>query len=431
MTGVAALTVHPAARGLRGCLRVPGDKSISHRAVLVAARAEGTSVLRGLSTGLDVAATLDAVVAFGAEVDRAARGEVRIDGGAERLHEPESVVDVGNSGTAIRLLAGWAAGIDGLTVLEGDASIARRPMARVAAPLRAMGATVDGRSGGAYPPLVVRGGGLHGVEHRPAVASAQVKGCVLLAGLAADGETTVREPVPTRRHTEELLARFGADVDSGPGWATVRRSVLRGAAIDVPADPSQAAFSVVAASVVPGSDLRLERVYVGPGRAAYLDVLRRMGADIELEPAAHEPDVADLRVRSAALRAADIGGDEVPGLIDEVPALALAAAFAAGTTTVADAGELRVKESDRIRETVRLLRGLGVDAEERPDGLAVAGRPGLRPPGGHLDAGGDHRIAMALAVAALAAQAPVTVGGWEVVATSYPGFEEDLQRCAS
>lgn len=424
---MSALSVAPAARGLQGELRAPGDKSISHRALLLGALAEGTSRLTGLSTGDDVAHTAAAVAACGAEVERVDTVTVTVGGGAERLHEPAAVVDVGNSGTGIRLLAGWAAARPWLTVLQGDASIARRPMGRVADPLRRMGASVDGRAGGTLPPLVVRGGRLTGIEHRPEVASAQVKGAVLLAGLGADGETVVREPLPTRRHTEELLERFGAEVRHDAGWAAVRRSRLAPVALAVPADPSQAAFWVVAASVVPGSDLRLPRVYVGPGRAAFLDVLRRMGADIRVEGQDPADRTADLRVRSAGLTATTVAGDEVPGLIDEIPVLAVAAAFASGTTTFRDAAELRVKESDRVETTVAALRAVGAVADGRPDGLVVEGG---RPRGGTVDAAGDHRIAMAFAVAGLASSQGVTIDGWEAVATSYPGFEEELNRCA-
>lgn len=428
---MSALRVEPSARGLRGRLRVPGDKSVSHRALLLAALADGTSVVQGLSGGLDVACTARAIEAFGATVRRGEDGVVAVDGGRALLHEPAHVVDVGNSGTAIRLLAGWASGLPGLTVLQGDESIAGRPMGRIVEPLRAMGAHVDGREDGAYPPLAVRGGDLRGIDYTPPVASAQVKGAILLAGLAASGETVVREAIPTRRHSEELLAHFGASVTSGPGWVGVRASGLHATEVDVPADPSQAAFWAVAASIVPGSDLALERVYVGPGRAGFLDVLRRMGADITVEPLDPAGTVADLRVRSAPLTATRVAGAEVPGLIDEIPVLAVAGALAEGVTTFADAGELRVKESDRVATTLAGLAALGVGAEELPDGLSVRGRGGQALAGGEVDSRGDHRIAMAFAVAGLAAADPVTIAGWDAVATSYPGFDEDLRRCVS
>jgi 3-phosphoshikimate 1-carboxyvinyltransferase len=419
---------------LRGRLRVPGDKSISHRAVLLAALADGLSVLRGLSDGDDVARTLAAVAACGAQVASSGATDPRvvtIDGGRARLHEPAAMIDVGNSGTAMRLLAGWSAAFDWLTVLQGDASIGRRPMGRVAEPLRLMGARIDGRDQGRLPPLVVRGGQLKGIDYRLPVASAQVKTAVLLAGLAAEGDTVVREDVPTRMHTEELLAACGADISVAPGVVTVRRCDLAPLDIDVAADPSQAAFWAIAATIVPGSDLTLEDVYVGPGRAAFLDVLVRMGADIALERHPGDDHRADVRVRSASLRGTTVHGAEVPALIDEIPILAVAAARAEGITTFADAAELRVKESDRVASMVAALAAVGVAVEGRPDGLVVRGNGGRPLSGGEVNACGDHRVAMALAIAGLDASGPTVVAGWDSVATSYPGFEEDLRRCVS
>jgi 3-phosphoshikimate 1-carboxyvinyltransferase len=425
---VTTLLVEPATRGLTGRLRVPGDKSISHRALLLAARAEGRSTISGLSDGADVAATRAAIEAFGARVEPVGE-RIEVDGGTRRLHEPGSVVDVGNSGTGIRLLAGWAAAIDGLTVLVGDASIARRPMGRVAEPLRLMGATVDGRDHGTLPPLVVRGGQLTGIEYRLPVPSAQVKSAILLAGLSAAGPTVVHEPVPTRMHTEQMLTACGAHVETDGGRVTVYPGPLRPADFVVPGDPSQAAFWVVAACTTPGSDLTIERVYVGPQRAGFVDVLRRMGADVELEALDPATTTADIRARYSPLVATDIGGAEVPGLIDEIPVLAVAAAHAEGITTISDAQELKVKESDRIATTVSALSALGARAEGRSDGLVVNGRPGRPLNGGRVDSAGDHRVAKAAPVAALAASGPVEIGGWEAVATSYPRFEEDMQRC--
>lgn len=426
------LVVEPALRTpLRGRLQVPGDKSISHRALLLAARAEGRSQITGLSTGLDVAATATAVGAYGADVERRSPTSVAVTGGPGRLGEPATVIDVGNSGTALRLLAGWSAGLPGLSVLAGDRSVGARPMDRVVEPLRAMGATIDGRDGGRYAPLVIRGGPLHGIDYRLPVASAQVKGAILLAGLDAEGSTTVREPTPTRTHTEEMLAVAGADVTVVDGAVTVRRSPLRPVDVAVPGDPSQAAFWAVAASIVAGSDVVIEHVYVGPGRAGFVAVLERMGADITLEAADDRDRTADLRVRGAPLQATAVGGAEVAGVIDEIPALAVAAAFAEGITVFADAVELRVKETDRIATMTSELRAVGVDVTDRPDGLIVVGTGGKALPGGVVDSHGDHRVAMALAVAALATSGGVTINGWDAVATSYPGFEEDLHRCTS
>ncbi|MEA2828186.1 MAG: 3-phosphoshikimate 1-carboxyvinyltransferase [Actinomycetota bacterium] len=404
-------------RPLRGRVRVPGDKSISHRALLLGALAEGISVVRGLSTGADVAGTAAAVGAMGAIVE----GDL-ITGGRSRLQEPDGVVDVGNSGTTIRLLAGLCAGFDWLTVLAGDASIARRPMDRVADPLRRMGARVDGRDGGRLPPVTVRGGGLHGIDYAMPVASAQVKSAILLAGLSADGETVVRESTPTRAHTEEMLAAAGADIEVIDGTIRLRPSALHPFELDVPGDPSQAAFWVVAACIVPGSEVLVDDVYLGPGRAGFLDVLAAMGADVE------RVGEKSLRARySPALRGTTVEGHQVPGLIDEIPVLAVAAAVAEGTTTFEGAGELRLKESDRVATIARELSALGATVDPTDDGLVVKGG-GLH--GGQVRSHGDHRVAMAMAVAAMAAEGDTVVDGWDAVATSYPGFEDDLRRCA-
>ncbi len=427
---MSAFSTSPAIGGLGGTLRMPGDKSISHRALILAALCEGTSRIEGLSNGLDVAHTRAAVTSFGAGL-HSEPGVVVVEGGRERLHEPESVIDVGNSGTGIRLLAGLAAGIEGLTVLAGDESIARRPMDRVAIPLRLMGARVDGRMGGRLPPLVLRGGQLHGVDYHLPVPSAQVKGAILLAALAADGPTTVREDVPSRVHSEEMIRHCGVDVVCDGGRVTITPGPLSPVDVSVPGDPSQAAFWVVGACITPGSDLTIRNVYVGPGRVGFLDVLRRMGADITLESFDPATSTADIRARHSSLVGTDIGGAEIPALIDEIPILAVAAASAEGVTTFSDAAELKVKESDRIQTVVSTMKALGIGAEGRPDGLVVRGRAGQRFDGGSVNSAGDHRIAMAAAVAGLAARQPIHIAGWEAVATSYPGFEEDYRQCVS
>jgi 3-phosphoshikimate 1-carboxyvinyltransferase len=402
-------------------VRVPGDKSISHRALILGALADGTSRVWGLSEGDDVRRTRAAVEALGARMD----GE-RITGGRARLHEPEDVLDVGNSGTTIRLLAGLCAGFDWLTVLTGDASVRRRPMARVAEPLRAMGAEVEGRSG-TLPPLVVRGGSLKGMTCELTVPSAQVKSAVLLAGLSAEGETVVVQRPRTRAHTEELLALAGADVAvSDDGFTvTVAPGALQPFALDVPGDPSQAAFWLVAAGIVPGSDVVAENVYLGPARDGFLPVLQRMGLPLE------RVGERDVRARfGGALRGTEVQPEEIPGLIDEIPVLAVAAAAAEGTTSFAGVEELRVKESDRMAAIATQLGSLGAVVELDGDRLVVHGTSG-RLQGGHVDAGGDHRMAMALAVAGLASDGETVVEGWESVATSYPGFEDDLAALVS
>lgn len=401
-------------RPLRGRLRVPGDKSISHRALLLAALAEGTSVVRGLSDGDDVARTRAAVEAMGAVVD----GD-RVTGGRSRLHEPSDVIDIGNSGTTMRLLAGAVAGFGWLSVLTGDESIRRRPMGRVAAPLRLMGAEVDGRRGGDLPPLVVRGGALKGIDYELPVPSAQVKGAVLLAGLAAEGETVVRERTRTRAHTEEMLVLAGADISVEDDGRTtrVRPSDLQPFELDVLGDPSQAAFWVVAACLVPGSDIVVRDVYLGPARARFLEVLTRMGAAIAVRP-------NEIRARyQDRLRATTVAAEEVPGLVDEIPVLAVAAALADGVSHFNGVGELRLKESDRVAAIMATLGG----ATYEDDCLTIAGRPALAMAGA-VASGGDHRIAMAQAVAALTRDRATTIGGWDAVATSYPGFEADMAR---
>jgi 3-phosphoshikimate 1-carboxyvinyltransferase len=428
----------PGGRPLVGTVAVPGDKSISHRALLLGAVAAGVSDVRGLSDGEDVARSAAAVRALGADVDG-----TRISGGPDRLRQPAGPLDMGNSGTTIRLLAGLVAGWPFEVVLGGDASLSARPMDRVAVPLRLMGASVVGGGERCLPPLTIRGGSLEAVDYTPPMASAQVKSCVLLAGLRAAGETVVREPVLTRRHTEEMLALCGAAVseedDDGTHVVRLRGGDIKPFELDVPGDPSQAAFWVVAACIVPGSDVTIERVYVGPGRRGFLDVLVRMGADIDEVAVTGPGDLAataTLRARSGPLRGTSVEAREITGL-DEVPVLAVAAACAEGTTVFSGVGELRVKESDRLAAVVALVGAFGGVAEADGDDLVVHGTPSLSAAG--FDAAGDHRMAMAAAVAAAA----VTGGGggadgaegslirgFESVATSYPGFADHLDFLA-
>ena len=409
---------------LRGGLRVPGDKSISHRALILAALAGGTSRITGLSGGADVSSTEQAVVALGATVTRDACG-VSVRGG--RLREPPGPIDVGNSGTTIRLLAGVAAGCGFTTVIGGDASVNRRPMERVAAPLRLMGADVRCTGGDGLAPLQIRGGALRGIDYRPPVASAQVKGSLLLAGLFAEGETAVREPVPTRAHTEEMLAAFGAQVRVEEGRVAVRASRPRPFDFDVPGDPSAAAFWLVGAALVPGSEVVVHDVYSGQGRDGYIQVLDRMGADLTTERL--EAGRVRLRCRHSPLRGVTVTAGEVSDLIDEIPVLAVAAALAEGPTRFEGVGELRHKESDRLHGVVEGLAALGAAAGIEGDTLVVRGGARLR--GGRVDSSGDHRMAMAFCIAALAAAdgAETAVSGWRAVATSYPGFLDDLARC--
>jgi 3-phosphoshikimate 1-carboxyvinyltransferase len=412
---------------LVGSVRVPGDKSISHRALLLAALADGQSTITGLSDGDDVHRTLTAILALGAEVVED-DGTVRVTGGRGRLHPASEPLDLGNSGTGMRLMAGVLAGLTGTTGLTGDDSLTRRPMDRVAEPLELMGATVTGHGERCLPPIQITGGRLHGIDYRPPMASAQVKSAVLLAGIAAEGETTVREPVPTRTHTEDMLAAAGATIsvsnEGGERVIRVRRSDLRPGMTPVPGDPSQAAFWIVGGLVVPGSTVTVPDVYLGRQRAGYLDVLRRMGAHIEvLEQSGETGTVVS---RTTALSGTEVRAEEIPSL-DEVPILAVAAAVAEGESRFRDVGELRVKESDRLAGTVAMLAALGAEAEVRGDDLVVAGGAAFR--AGQFDSGGDHRMAMATAIAGVACPLSsdvTTITGWGTVGTSYPRFSIDL-----
>ncbi|HEX6310526.1 MAG TPA: 3-phosphoshikimate 1-carboxyvinyltransferase [Acidimicrobiia bacterium] len=410
-------------RPLRGRLRVPGDKGISHRALLLAALADGRSRLTGLADGDDVHRTRLALEHLGVRV-RTSGGAVVVTGTAGRLREPEVVLDCGNSATTMRMVAGLVAAQPFHSVLSGDASLRARPMARVAEPLRRLGARIDGRDGGDRSPLAIRGGALHGARCDLAVASGQVKTAVALAGLQADGTTEIVEPRRSRDHTERLLKALGAPIEVvDDRTLRVRRASLPAFELDVPGDPSSAAFFTVAASVTAGSAIVLEGVSINPSRIGFVDVLHRMGARIEVRPTGErlgEP-VGDIEVEAAPLTGTTFSPDE--GWIDEVPALAVAAAFAEGVTEIRDAAELRVKESDRIGTLAQELSQLGVDIEARPDGLTIRGG---RPQAALLKSHGDHRVAMAAAVAAVACAGATTVRGWRAVAASYPGFADDL-----
>jgi 3-phosphoshikimate 1-carboxyvinyltransferase len=411
------LTVSATGNGVKGTVRVPGDKSVSHRALILSALAEGTSTITGLSRGEDPAHTRGALARFGVEFVDEADGTVTVRGGLR--HEADDVLDCGNAGTGIRLMAGVCAGVDGLSVLTGDEYLRRRPMDRVAVPLRQMGARVHAREGGRLAPLVIRGGQLSGITYEMPTASAQVKSCLLLAGLSATGPTTVVEPHPTRRHTEEMLLQAGVRVDVDGPAVTVHPGPVSPGRLDVLGDPSQAAFWAVAAALA--GEVEIPHLYLGFGRADFLDVLRRMGAQVAVEES-----TGTVRVAASQLRGVEITGADVPGIVDEIPVLAVAAAGAQGATIISGAQELRVKESDRIASTVAMLRAFGVEAEERPDGMVIQGREEFAP--GRVDSAGDHRIAMAAAVAAVArTRGQSTITGWESVATSYPGFVADLR----
>jgi len=422
---VPAIDVAPAAPGASVELTVPGDKSISHRAVLLNAIATGEAQLRNLGPGADVRSSMACMRQLGVEIDER-DGVVRVYGeGLDGLRESRPPLDCGNSGTTTRLISGILAGQPFTSVLVGDASLSRRPMARIAKPLRLMGAEVEGD----MLPLTIRGGLLRGIEYQPEVASAQVKSCVLLAGLFGGTPTTVVEPVATRDHTERLLRAMGTRVDLD-GWRITvwPPDKLEAVDIDVPGDFSSAAFWLVAGLILPDAVVTVRNVGMNESRTGLLDVLAEMGGEIEirdLRQVGGEP-VADLVARHASLRGVTIGGEVIPRLIDEVPVLAVAAALADGTTTIRDAAELRVKESDRISAVARGLSAMGVQAEELPDGLIIRGGASLS--GATLETLGDHRLAMAWAIAGLASRDGVRIDDRDCASISYPSFWSDLER---
>ncbi|HVI57629.1 MAG TPA: 3-phosphoshikimate 1-carboxyvinyltransferase [Luteimonas sp.] len=416
-----------ASRGvpLQGEVAVPGDKSVSHRAVMLAALADGTSRIEGFLEGADTRATAAIFAQLGVRIEAPSPSRRIVHGaGVDGLRAPAAPLDCGNAGTGMRLLAGLLAGQPFDSVLVGDDSLSKRPMRRVIDPLARMGARIEAEGDG-LPPLRIRGvGRLRAIDHDSPVASAQVKSAVLLAGLYADGTTRVREPHPTRDYTERMLSAFGVEIESAPGQASLRGGQrLRATDVAVPADFSSAAFFLVAATLVPGSCLRLRAVGLNPRRTGLLAALRAMGADIREEHAASrggEP-VADLVVRHAPLHGIEVPEALVPDMIDEFPALMVAAACASGTTVIRGAEELRVKESDRLAAMATGLRTLGARVEERPDGAAIGGGGALH--GGGIDSLGDHRIAMAFAVAGQCADGQVAIADVANVATSFPGFD--------
>lgn len=408
---------------LRGRLRVPGDKSISHRAIMLGALAEGQTRVSGFLEGEDSLATLAAFRSMGVGIQGPVAGSLIIDGlGLRGLKEPADPLDLGNSGTSMRLLCGLLAGQGFSVTLAGDASLTRRPMRRVTDPLARMGADIETSPSGTAPLRIRPVAQLQGIDYAMPVASAQVKSCVLLAGLFALGRTCVSEPAPTRDHTERMLAGFGYQVRrQGATVCLEGGGRLLGRELTVPADISSAAFFMVGASIAPGSDLTLEHVGINPTRLGVLNILKAMGADIEIlnpRDAGGEP-VADLRVRSASLRGIRIPEDQVPLAIDEFPAIFIAAACAKGETLLTGAEELRVKESDRIQVMADGLSALGIENETRSDGIRIRGGT---PCAGLIDSQGDHRVAMAFAMAGLRASGPIEIRDCANVRTSFPGF---------
>lgn len=422
-------TVQPSGP-LRGEIVIPGDKSVSHRSIMIGSLAEGTTVVHGFLHGEDNHATLNAFRSMGIDIAELPGGVLRIEGrGLRGLSEPADVLDCGNSGTTIRLMTGLLAGQSFFSVLTGDKYLRRRPMKRVVGPLAAMGAQIWGRGGGDLAPLAIRGGALRGVEYDSPIASAQIKSALLLAGLYAEGITTVREPHLSRDHSERMLAYFGADIRPFEGGVSIAGGGrLQGREVHVPGDISSAAFFLVAALIVPGSELLVRNVGVNPTRSGIIDILRGMGGSLELlnqRELAGEP-VADILVKGSALRGIEIGGEVVPRAIDEFPVVSVAAAFAEGTTVIRDARELRVKETDRIAAMTAELSRLGANVESLEDGMIITGSERLA--GGTVSSQGDHRIAMSMAIAALRGGGEVTVTDTACTATSFPNFWDLLEK---
>ena len=417
-----SITINPAA-SITGEIIVPGDKSISHRSIMLGAIANGVTTVRGFLRGEDNMATMRAFRAMGIVIDD--DGEtIDIHGkGLHGLTEPIDVIDCGNSGTTIRLITGLLAGQSFFSVVTGDQYLRKRPMKRIVEPLSLMGARISGRNKGSLAPLAINGGALNPIDYTSPVSSAQVKSAVMLAGLYAEGETRVSEPSLSRDHSERMFRLFGASLErSGNSVVVTGGSELQAQEIIVPGDISSATFFMVAALITPGSELLIRNVGVNPTRTGVIDVLRAMGGSIELvdeRELSGEP-VADILVRSSRLKGIDIAGSVVPRAIDEFPAICVAAACAEGKTTVRDARELRVKETDRITAMAVNLRRLGVVVDECDDGMDITGVQRLG--GGVVDSFGDHRIAMSLSVAALVATGSITVNDVECVATSFPTF---------
>ena len=431
------LTITPPNTGLslQGTLQIPGDKSISHRALMLGAIAEGETIIEGLLLGEDPRSTADCFRAMGAKISPLNNEKVTVQGiGLGHLQEPSEVLEAGNSGTTMRLMLGLLASHpDRLFCVTGDASLRSRPMSRVIKPLQTMGAKIWGRNNNSLAPLAIQGQTLKPIHYHSPIASAQVKSCILLAGLMTEGKTTVTEPALSRDHSERMLQAFGAtlDIDATTNSVTITgHPELTGQKVIVPGDISSAAFWLVAASIVEGAELLIENVGINPTRTGILEALEMMGANISLENErviTGEP-VADLRGKATQLKACTIQGEIIPRLIDEVPILAVAALFAQGTTIIKDAAELRVKESDRLAVIASQLGKMGANITELPDGLEITGGKELN--GAEVDSCGDHRIAMSLAIAALRAKGKTIINGAEAAAISYPEFVESLQAIA-
>ena len=426
---VSNVVVRPA-RAVSGAVRIPGDKSISHRYAMLAAIAEGKSRFQNFSAAQDCASTLGCMRALGSDWERKEDGAIEVQGVGQRLREPAHPLDCGNSGSTMRMLSGILAGQTFSSELFGDESLSRRPMARIMTPLSQMGARIESQEGG-RPPLKIHGGPLTAIHYKPEVASAQVKTCVLFAGLLAEGETTVDEPIRTRDHGEVALRAFGAHVERNGNTACIQGGQkLHGIEAHVPGDLSSAAFFLCAAALFRGSALTLPGILMNPTRARLLDILILMGLEItvaQLEEH-HGELVGTIEARGGTWRGTTIGGADTAALIDEIPVLAAAAPYTENGMEVRDAKELRVKESDRISVVATNLRKMGAEVEELPDGLRIPGGQQLH--GAELESFGDHRIAMAFAVAALRAEGETTIRGADAAGVSFPSFFADLQKIA-
>ena len=408
---------------------MPGDKSISHRSVMFGALAKGDTEISNFLRGADCLSTISCFRSMGVDIEEKGENVLVHGKGLRGLRRPDGILDCGNSGTTTRLISGILAAQDFDVTLTGDESIQKRPMKRIIDPLSLMRAEIESVRGNGCAPLHITGAPLHGISYSTPVASAQVKSAILLAGLYADGETRVTEPAPSRNHTELMLSSFGADVRTEGTTVTIRQAEeLYGQKIQVPGDISSAAFFIAAGLLIPGSEILLKNVGVNPTRDGVLRVFRRMGGSIEttaLSSGAGEP-AADLLVKASRLHGVEIGGEEIPSLIDEIPVIAAAACFADGVTVIRDAAELKVKESNRIAAMTENLRAMGADVTETEDGMIIRGGRPLH--GAVIDSRNDHRIAMTFAVAALAAEGETSIPQWDCVNISYPGFLEDLRK---
>lgn len=413
---------------LRGVIHVPGDKSISHRAIMFGSIAQGKTTIRHFLRGQDCLSTIDCFRKLGVHIEEDGQQITILGKGWEGLEEPKDILYTGNSGTTTRLMMGILAGRPFHSVLMGDESIGRRPMDRVVLPLREMGASISGRENGKFTPISINGGSLRSIHYKMPVASAQVKSALLFAGLQAEGTTVIEEMAPTRDHTEKMIKEFGGEcIREGMTISVKGSQSFEGRDIYVPGDISSAAFFLAAGAIIPGSEIILKNVGLNPTRSGIIDVLKEMGADLELSDlSSNGEETGTIVIRYSQLKGIEIGGSLIPRLIDEIPIIALMATQAEGETVIKDAEELKVKETNRIDTVVGELKKLGADIESRKDGMVIRGKTALK--GGKVSSFGDHRIGMMLAIAALLSKDPVDLDNPECISVSYPNFFDDLQK---